>query len=771
MTAVRQTNRKDVDLLELWDVVWKRRTIVLAALGICLVLTALLSFTQTPQYEATAQILIEDQGSARYNLQDFLNAPSVSNNDFLGTYFNTQLRIVRSRSLAGRVVQKMNLGARAEFQAGLGKKKNVLEMVKYVVTFRWLKAEKSPAEPELKGNERSELETEYATLLLENLKVRPVPETRLVNLSYVSPYPRFSQEVVNTLAQEYIDYTIEMRSEATQQTSDFLTDQIKKLRDDLDALERRQTRYSQEKKILPLSDKDKNTATQYDSAADAYSKAQFARIAAQTKFQELQRLRLDSLPQNVSDPTIQTLRANYLQAKGEYDEKIKTTYTPSHPEMIQLKTKIDTLEGQLKAEIQKAVELASSEYSQALANENRLKQMVDDKRTEVTQQNNDALYYAGLESDAQKTRELISTLVAQQKTTQVSTMLSGLKTSNIKIVDEALVPEDPVSPNIKRNLIVAFLLGLMLGVGLAFGAHYLDNTIKNPEDLDKLTGLPSLGLIPHFSPNGSGGKGVYASPYGDSVSQGAEAAHITEVELINHLFPKISIAEDYRNVRTSILFSRIDSDQKIIAFTSTQPQEGKSATISNIAISFAQMGEKVLAIDADLRKPRLHKIFQVRNTVGLSDVLTGRIDLDEAIQKTPVAHFSLLPSGPHPPNPAELLNSRKMKELLEMVRSRFEIVLIDLPPVLAVVDPMIVAAMTDMTIIVLKTGKTTRKPLLRTIEELRKAKARIAGVIFNDAESKKKSFYTPYFQYEYYQDPSLDEAQLQKEARKNNQAS
>ena len=273
-------------------------------------------------------------------------------------------------------------------------------------------------------------------------------------------------------------------------------------------------------------------------------------------------------------------------------------------------------------------------------------------------------------------------------------------------------------------------------------------------------------MIPHFSPRDTGGKGVYAAAYGDAGSQSLEAARISEIELINHLFPKISIAEDYRNVRTSILFSRIDSDQRVIAFTSTQPQEGKSATIANIAISFAQMGERVLAVDADLRKPRLHKIFQVRNAVGLSDVLTGRVDLAETVQKTPIAHFSLLPSGPHPPNPAELLNSKKMKELLSIVRESYEIILVDLPPVLAVVDPVIVAAMADMTILVLKTGKTTRKPLLRAIDQLAKAKARIAGVIFNDAEMKKGDFMTPYFQYEYYQDAGVDEVVRQKKTEK-----
>jgi succinoglycan biosynthesis transport protein ExoP len=769
MAADHSAIRKDINLLEYWDIVWKRKTIVLATLGVCLALVAVLSITQTRRYTATAQILIEDQGSSKFNLNEYLNAPTNSSDDFLGTYFNTQLRIIQSRSLAERVVERMNLGTRPEFMSEMKKSRSVPKMLKDIVTFRWLRSK--PRTPVEAGGAAAgaEAKTVYAGAVLNNLAVKPVPETRLVDVSYTSTQARFSADVVNTLVQEYINYTIESRSQATEQTSDFLTDTIAKKKAELDTKERQLMRYSEEKKILPLSDKDSNTVSQYTSAATAYSNAQVARIAAQARYQELQKIRIDALPQNVNDPTIQSLRTNYLAAKNEYEEKIATTYTPSHPEMIVLKAKVDTLERQLREEIKKAGDMAFTEYSQALNNENRLRDMLEGKRTEVTQQNNDSLFYAGLNTEVESLRTLISTLTAQQKTTEVSATLSGLRTSNIKIVDKALVPDSPSSPNVKRNLIVALLFGLMLGVGLAFGAHFLDNTVKNPEDLDKLTGLPSLGLIPHFSPNGSGkGGGVYASPYGDSASQNTEAAKISEVELINHLFPKISIAEDYRNVRTSILFSRVDSDQRVIAFTSTQPQEGKSATISNIAISFAQMGERVLAIDADLRKPRLHKIFQVRNTVGLSDVLTGRVDLEEAIQRTPVSHFWLLPSGPHPPNPAELLNSRKMKELLAAVRDRYEIVLIDLPPVLAVVDPVIVAAIADMTIIVLKTGKTTRKPLLRTINELRKAKARIAGVIFNDAESKKNAFYTPYFQYEYYQDPSMDEEKLQKEAAKRN---
>ena len=392
--------------------------------------------------------------------------------------------------------------------------------------------------------------------------------------------------------------------------------------------------------------------------------------------------------------------------------------------------------------------------------------------------NNDSILYKSLEMEVENIQTVLSTLVSEQNKTQVSARLGGLKTSNIKILDRALVPESPVSPNKKRNLIVGFLLGFFFGIGLAFLTDFLDNTVKGPEDLERLTNLPSLGIIPHFSPNGQKEKGRYYSLYsyryrsrygprgaGDS---SAELSKISEIELINHLFPKISIAEDYRTVRTAILFSHAENPHRVIAFTSTSPQEGKSATISNIAISFAQLGEKVLLIDADLRKPRLHKIFKVRNKSGLADFLTGRAGLEDTIQKTAVDNLWLMPSGPHPPNPAELLNSRRMKELIRLIQDRYATVLIDTPPVLAVIDPVIVSSLSDMTVLVMKLGATTRKPLLKTIEELYKAKAEIIGVVLNDAKLRRNGFgYAgTYFQYEYYQDKNVDEEPAKKAGRK-----
>jgi capsular exopolysaccharide synthesis family protein len=762
LTAARPTIRKEVNLLEIWKIVWKRKGLIAAAVGVLLALSGLISFTKTPLYQAVAVLQIEEPQSKMLSIQDLLNS-ATSTSPFLGTYFNTQLQLLQSRTLGERVAKKMNLGARPEVRAAEEPRRSLLGIIRSFITLRWLK---SAPEPSPTRSKASNPDAAYAEMVLEGLRVEPVPETQLVMISFISPSPQLAADVINALGEEFILYSIESRFEATQQTSEFLNEEIARLRDELASKERELQKYSDDKKIIPLNDRETAIASQYEEVQSEYVRAQAARVEAEVKYRELSGLRVDALPQVVSNATIQTLKTSYLQDLSEYEEKTRTTYTPSHPDMTALKTKIETKKAQLEGEIRKAVEAARSEYSRAVDREDELKKLLESKRADVSRIGTDSILASQLRTDVQSLSNLLSSLNAKRAETQVSARMSGQRTSNIKIVDHALVPEKPFSPDIKRNLVVALLLGLMLGTGVALAAHALDNTIKNPEDLEKLTGLPSLGIIPHFSPNGARGKGGAYGAYGPPGTETGTAVKASEIELINHLFPKISIAEDYRTVRTAIIFSRGEDEAKVIAFTSTQPQEGKSATISNLAISFAQLGERVLAIDADLRKPRLHTIFQVRNAVGLSDYLAGRALLEEVIQKTAIDHFWLIPSGLHPPNPAELLNSRKMKDLLVAVRARFDVILIDLPPVLAVIDPVIVSSLAEMTLLVLKTGQTTRKLLLRTIKELHKAKARVSGVIFNDSRARRNGQISPYFQYEYYQEKSTSPSQVPKSVPK-----
>lgn len=762
----KPAEKKDIDLFEYGQVVKKRKWVIVGTTAVLVVLALIISFTTTPLYQATTSILIEEPGSSVLTIQDLLSSNAISS-DVLGTYFKTQLKILQSRSLVERVAKKMNLAARPELQSLQNKRPNLFQMLKWFVTLSWLAPRRTLQTSTGPEGGVDDSYAFYARLILDSLTVQPVSETRLVDVKYKAPTARLAADIVNTLAQEFITFTIESRFEATKQTSEFLNEQISKLREDLASKEKTLQRFGEDKKLLVTSDKENSVLSKFSDLDKAYTEAQIARVSAEAQYRELKSLRVDSLPQFINNPLIQGLKTGYLQAKSEYEQK-RLQYKPEYVDMIQLKTRVDSLKSQLETEIQKAVEAAQSTFRTTQSAEASLFKMREAQRADVNTMNSDAIFYKSLDIEVQNMRDLLSSLLAKQNETGVSARLSGLNTSNIKIVDPALVPEKPVSPNTQRNLIVALLLGLIGGLGLAFLVEFLDNTVKGPDDLQKLTGLPSFGIIPHFSAGLAKGRRGYYESYGgvDEKSPGGETlANVRDVELINHLFPKLPIAEDYRTIRTSILFSQTEVGPKTITFTSPSPQEGKSATLTNMAVSFAQLGEKVLAIDADLRKPRLHKIFKIKDSVGLSGYLTGRMPLVDVIQKTFADDLWLLPSGPHPPNPAELLNSKRMQDLLTIVKDSFDIVLIDTPPVLAVIDSLIVSSFSDMTILVIKTNSTKRKALLKAIEELKKAKADVAGAVFNDAKMRSDGYYAPYFQYEYYEDKRRDDGPSKTEKR------
>jgi succinoglycan biosynthesis transport protein ExoP len=749
------TDKKEIDLLEYGRVVLKRKWVLVTFAAVLVALAAVLSFTRTPLYRATATLLIDEPGTSLLNIQDVLNAGAYYRSDYMGTYFNTQLRLLTSRSLAERVSKKLNLGARPEFKAVETARPGLLGDLKNFVTFRWLfGGGKSPAAGK-PGGAPMPADSGYAFAILGGLSIAPIPETRLVYVSYISPHAALAADVVNGLVEEFVSFSVETRYEATKQTSEFLTEQVALLREDLKRKEEDLQKYGTEKNLLYLSDNESTVVNKFAEVNTALTTAEIERYAKESVYRELKGLNVDALPESVSNPTIQALRTTYSQVKSDYEEKGRI-YRPEYPEMVQLKARLDATRNTLEEELRKAVDAAENEYRAALNKENSLRGHLDQQRGDVTRMNKNAIFYHTLRTEVENMRTLLSTLVAKQNEIQVSSQLGGLRTSNIKVVDRALVPSGPFTPNVRRNLLAALLFGLLGGLGLIFLVEYLDNTIKGPEDVEKLVGLPSLGIIPYLSGNGSRKR---SDPYGSYRSYGTEpdktgeaVPEVREIELINHLYPKFSIAEDYRQVRTSILFSHADAAPKTICFTSTLPQEGKTATISNLAVSFAQLEGKVLLIDADLRKPRLHRVFNLRNVDGLSSYLAGKNAFEEVIQKTCIDNIWTIPSGPHPPNPAELLNSKRMKDLLAKAKDKFTVVLLDTPPVLAVIDPVIVSALTDSTVFVVRSGKTTRRSLVRAVEEIRKSKADILGVVFNEVRLGRQGIGTPfyhYYQYEY----------------------
>jgi len=750
-----RTDGREVDLLDYVRVVLKRKWVLLTFAAVLVLLAAVISFTRTPRYRATATLLIEEPGTSLYNIQDVLNAGAYLRSDYLGAYFNTQLRLLTSRSLAERVAKKLNLAARPEFRPVPDPRAGSAGGLRKLLGLRWLFGRARDGGRSAAPAAPASSYAGYATAIQKGLSISPIPETRLVYVSFVSTQAALAADVVNSLVEEFVSFSVETRYEATKQTSEFLTEQVSLLREDLKRKEEDLQKYGQEKDLLYLSDNESTVVNKFSDVATALTTAQIDRYAKESAYLELKKIGVDNLPESINNPTIQALRTTYTQARSDFDEKGRI-YRPDYPEMVQLKARLDATRNTLQGEIRKAVDSAEAEYRSALKKETSLSGLLDEQRGDVTRMNRNAIFYHTLRTEVENMRTLLSTLVAKQNEIQVSSQLGGLRTSNIKVVDHALVPGWPFSPNVGRNLLMALLLGLFGGLGLAFLVEHLDNTVKGPEDVAKLVDLPSLGVIPFLSADGGrkrsdlSGAGRSYGTEGDR--PGDAAPEVREIELINHLYPKFSIAEDYRTVRTSILFAHADAAPRSICFTSTVPQEGKTATVANLAVSFAQLEGKVLLVDADLRKPRLHKVFNLRNIAGLSSYLAGKNTFDEVVQKTSIDNVWTIASGPHPPNPAELLNSRRMKELLATARERFSVVLLDTPPVLAVIDPVIVSSLADATVFIVRAGKTTRRPFVRAIGEVRKAKADILGVVFNEVRIGRQGIGTPfyhYYQYEY----------------------
>jgi len=746
----------EIDLMALWRIFLKRRWVVVTFVLLTVVISAILSFTATPIYQATATILIQNQRSSGMSIEELFNERGYGS-DFQGVYFHTQLELLRSRSLGERVAKKLNLANRPDFQKRAMTPMGLLRSIKNIVTLKWLRSPRKPPAGEQTQSEglAEERNAMLAAQVIGQVRTDVVEQTGLVNVRYQSPSPVLAAEIVNTLVDEYYNYSIETRYEATQQASEFLSEQIAQLRDDLGVKERELQKYGQEKNLMVLDNSQDTVVGKFAEMNNSYTTAQINRVKKEAALKELREFNVDTISnsQRVNSPTVASLLGGYLQSKSEYQEKLKL-YRESYPEMQRIKGRMDSQRSELQNEIKNAIAAAESEYRTAIQEESSLRNLMENQKQNVLSTNSNKILYNALKIEVDNMRTLLAFLVSKQNETQVTARISGQRTSNIRIVDKALVPQRPISPNIRKNLTMALLLGLFLGLGLAFGVEFIDTSIKSPEDVEKLSGLPSLGIVPTFHMDGSQ-KNLYLDYYTysprhkqlkDPIKEGEKAP----IELINHFYPNLAVSEAYRTIRTSILFSHTDRNAfKVITFTSAFPQEGKSTTTTNIAVSFAQLGDKILLIDADLRRPRLHRIFKQRNVQGLSSLLTGRTQLKDTIQKTFVDNLWLMSSGPIPPNPAELLNSAKMRQLVDQLKENFNYIFIDSPPLLFVSDATILSALSDSTVIVLRPEKAHRKPFLSTIAEVKKAKAHIIGVIFNDVNYKKSIYSYDHYKYHY----------------------
>jgi succinoglycan biosynthesis transport protein ExoP len=412
--------------------------------------------------------------------------------------------------------------------------------------------------------------------------------------------------------------------------------------------------------------------------------------------------------------------------------KLLENYKPDYPEMKRLKNQMETLQKRLNAEINKIIAGIKTEYEASLRKESLLRAAFDEQKTKAMEMKQKAIQYNILKRESDTNKELYKGLLQRMKEAGVS---AGITASNIQVVDQAELPTKPYRPNKKLNLLLAAVVGLFLGVGLAFFFEYLDNTVKTPAEVEEWVRLPSFGMVPEIS---------------QEKRRLLESGKPYTVELITYGHPKSMLSEAYRNIRTSILLSFSERPPKTIIISSPNPAEGKTTTAINTAIALSQTGARVLLIDADMRKPRIHTVFARENGTGLSHFLSGNASLESIIKDSQVPNLHYIPAGPVPPNPSELLGSSLFKRMIQSLGEQFDHMLIDSPPVLGFADSTILSTLVDGVILVVIGGKTSRETLQRAKDLLLQVDARILGVVINRVDIRRSDYGSYYYRYHYY---------------------
>ncbi len=719
---------KEVNLRDYWKVIRKRRWTIIAFFLIVLIATAVGTFTMRPIYRGTTTIQINKENP---QIVDFKEIFAVNTMDM--DYYQTQYKILESRSLARRVIQALKLSEHPEFQPKPATpfqqwKSGLSHSLSTLFAPSGSNSSESPSGIDPSENVK---ETSLINQFLGRLKIEPIRNSRLVKIHFDSNSPPLSTQVSNTLAATYIQQNLEARFVSTEQAKEWLTKQLEDLKAKVERADEDLQAFGSKHDIISLEEKENVTMQRLTELNEALTKAEAERMAKEALHKQTKARNFDSLPTILENKLVMDLKQAYIQLEAQY-MKLSETFKPEYPEMVRIKSQMETVQNRLNGEINKIINGISSDYESSLRRESLVRQAFEQQKAKTLAMKEKGIQYNILKREADTNRELYKGLLQRMKEAGVS---AGITASNIQIIDQAELPTKPYKPNKTLNLLLAAVVGLFLGVGLAFFFEYLDNTVKTPEDVEQLIRLPSFGMVPEIS-NGRRRRLEKGTSY--------------PVELITYGHPKSMLSEAYRSIRTSILLSFSEKPPKKIAITSPNPAEGKTTTVINTAIALSQTGAQVLIIDADLRKPRIHKIFNHENGMGLSNFLSGHGDLESVVKKSEVPNLFYIPSGPIPPNPSELLGSNLFKKMVESLEARFDHMVFDSPPVLGFADAIILSNSVDGVILTVLGGKTPRETLQRAKEVLRQVNVKILGVVINRVDIRRSDYGYYYYRYHSY---------------------
>ena len=658
----------ELNLATLWRIVWEWRWLILAMTAAGLGLAVIVTLLTTPLYKSTAVLEISPPSvEVMENSNAGGGPPSLNDPTFLAT----QHGLLASRTLAERVSQDLNLVANEAL-----------------------------APQDLDRGARQEIVTNN---LMKNLSVDPLPDSRLIRISFESPDPSISARIVNGFADSFISTGLERRYEASSYARDFLQRQIANVRRDLETSERQLVGYAQRQGIIitgsgqgPANDSNSLTGESLVALNRALAESQARRIAAEQRYREA----LSAGPTAEANERTQALRTQRATLQAEYQEKLNL-FQPDYPEMVQLRARIASVDEAIRSESSDVragrAGTLRAEFQAAASEETQLRQRVEGLRQEVLNLRGRSIQYTILQRDVDTNRALYDALLQRYKEIGVA---GGIGTSLASVVDRGVVPSVPSKPNLIFNLIAGLFLGLAAGLGAALALEFIKDTIKSPDDVRDRLRLAFLGGIP--------------------ASKGRKP-----IEDLRD--PTSPISEAYFSSATSLRFATEHGEPKTLLLTSTRPAEGKSTTTWALAQHFARLGRSVLLIDADLRKPAFVTGHEKED--GLSTLLTTRSALRAHVSQTDMAGLWLLPCGPLPPNPAELLSSPRLKAVLDEAAAEFDIVIVDGPPILGLADSPLLSTVCEATIMIIEAGKTRTRAAMEALNRMRAAGSNVVGVI------------------------------------------
>ena len=710
-------------LLDYWELIRKRRWTVAVCALVVFTTVAIGTLKKKPLFEGDVTLEIDPEPPTVVNFKEISDVGS--NSYDIDSYRETQYKILQSRSLAERVVNDLELYRLPEFYKSHG------------MLGLWESDPKPlpPAESIGPPDTSADYYRNSDGFFMRSTDVSPVRRSNLVEVSFRSADPELAARIANKLAEDYIQASLEVKWDETEKASQWLQGKLTELKGKLEKSEDALEAYAKANSILFLNDKQNMATERLDQLLTEYTKAQSDRYQKESENSLVESGKIQDLPGVLQNSMIQNLEEKLADSQKEYAQAL-ATMKPDFPKARQLERQLEALEAQIDKEKQAVAQNITDQYKSAVARENYLSQAVSEQKKVVDDIAERSVQYNILKREVDTNRQLYEGLLEKMKEAQISATSTA---SNIRVVDNAETPKFPVSPRVPLNLAAGIILGLGLGVGLAFFQEYLDKTLKDPDEVEKLLRLPSLGVLPRFASNGT------HPPENRDEDLLVPAPNVPVAPALQ---TQPEALEAFRSLRTSILLSA-NPVPRLILMTSALPGEGKTTTTLNLGATLASLGSRVVIVDCDMRRPACHRSTGVKNSPGFVQCLTGRISLAEAVCPVPgVPNLSVIPCGPIPPNPAEVLSTPLAAELLRQLRSQYDYVLVDSPPLLSVADSRVLATITDAAVLVARAFQTPYDVVRRARNLLAAAGARVLGVALNDVDLNRHS-YSPYDHYRY----------------------